>query len=163
MVISNSIGQYLILHLSAVLFSIVVISVQGCTKTENGIVFGTPEYEKRSIKVSKTDLEILYKTDQILNDESKWNNSISRTCNTSEKFSLYCALKVASIDIMGRYRHRQPALQEVRFIIDDNYSDRWSVHRLADFNANEKTSFSDIKSVLKAAIDTVIKKLKYND
>jgi hypothetical protein len=143
--------------------SFLLLMSQGCTKTENGIVFGTPAYEKRDIKVSKIDLEILLRTKQLLGNESKWDSSVSRTCQKKEPFTLYCALEAASIYVIGEYRHRQAALQEVRFAIDDKYSDRWSVHRLADFNAHSKTTFNDIKSVLNTAIATVNGKLAHNN
>lgn len=83
-------------------------------------------------------------------------------CAKSEKLDLFCALEKASIDVMGKYIHRQPALQEVRFAIDDNYKSRWSKHRLIDFNSNKDTSFNDVKSVLEMAISTVKMKITHN-
>ena len=49
-----------------ILSAIFIIILSGCTRTENGLVFGTPDYEKRNIKVSQVDLDILIKTNQIL-------------------------------------------------------------------------------------------------
>ena len=63
---------------------------------------------------------------------------------------------------MGEYVHRQPALQEVRFAIDDNYKDRWDKHRLVDFNSHNDTNFADIKYVLNVAISTVRRKITHN-
>jgi hypothetical protein len=54
-------------------------------------------------------------------------------------------------------------LQEVRFSIDDNYKNRWSTHRLIDFNANKDTRFEDIKSVLNMAISNVKIKIAHNN
>jgi hypothetical protein len=56
--------------------------------------------------------------------------------------------------------HRQPALQEIRFVIEDNYKNRWSVHRLADFNAHPDTTFNDVKLVIAKAVGTVKSKLR---
>ena len=75
---------------------------------------------------------------------------------------MYRALETASIVVMGEYVHRQPALQEVRFAIDDNYKDRWDKHRLVDFNSHSDTSFADIKYVLNVAISNVIRKITHN-
>ncbi len=134
--------------------------VSGCTRTENGLVLGTPDYEKRAITVSQIDLDILVKTNQLLNNKSLWDKGPIQACQKSVRLSLFCALKEASIEITGRYVHRQPALQEVRFIIDDTYKTRWRIHRLADFNAHPDTSFKDIKWVIFSAIEIVKDKLR---
>lgn len=142
--------------------SLLVILSIGCTKTENGIVFGTPGYEKRDIVVSEVDLSILEKADELLSNETQWDKSSARKCGDSHKLSLYCALEKASIEILGKYVHRQAGLQEVRFVIDDKYKNRWRVHRLSDFNVHPDTTFYDVKAVLKEAISTVEDKLAHN-
>ena len=138
----------------------IVFGVIGVYKTENGIVLGLPDYEKRSIHVSPVDLEILVRADTLLADESSWRKEHLSDCSLSRKLDLYCALEQATIAVTGRYVHRQPAIQEVRFAIDDLYRERWSRHRLVDFNAHQKTHFGDIKSVLDRATATVKKKLE---
>lgn len=60
-------------------------------------MLGVSEYEKREIKVSKTDLELLLLTNHFLSNENKWGNSISRTCRNGERYSLYCELEAASV------------------------------------------------------------------
>ena len=142
--------------------SILILLLIGCTKTENGLVFGTPDYEKRDISVSEVDLLILKKADELLANEKQWEKSSVRKCGESQSLSLYCALEKASIEIMGKYVHRQAGLQEVRFVINDKYKGRWKVHRLADFNAHSDTTFYDVKSVLKEAILAVEGKLAHN-
>jgi hypothetical protein len=77
-----------------------------------------------------------------------------------KKYSLFCALKQASINVNGQYIHRKAALQEVRFVIDDDYRSYWRIHRLSDFNSNPKTRFSDIKRVIAVSINNVKTKLK---
>lgn len=139
---------------------ILAFILSGCYQTENGLVFGLPDYEKRDVKVTQIDLDILLKTNALLKDESVWRKDAVRICDESVKLSLYCALEKASIEMNGKYIHRQPALQEVRFVIDDNYKNRWKVHRLADFNAHPDTSFSDVKFVIAKAIKTVKGKLR---
>ncbi len=138
----------------------IIFGVIGVYKTENGIVLGLPDYEKRTIRVSQVDLDILKRADSFLFDENSWRKESVTNCSLSEKLDLYCALEKASIEIMGKYVHRQPALQEIRFTIDDYYRERWKKHRLIDFNENKDTNFEEIKFVLDQTITTVKKKLK---
>ncbi|WP_345991554.1 hypothetical protein [Sulfurimonas sp. HSL-1716] len=149
---------YTLLTLLA-LGSFIIFGVIGVYKTENGIVLGLPDYEKRDIRVSQVDLDILTKADALLSDENTWQKEHPTNCSHSQKLDLYCALQNASVAVMGKYVHRQPALQEVRFNIDDYYRKRWTKHRLIDFNANKNTTFKDVKSVLAQAIMTVKGKL----
>jgi hypothetical protein len=141
------------------IFSSVLLFLSGCYQTENGIVILKPDYEKRTIEVTALDLRILELTDEFLESEDAWSKDSERVCAQSRRLSLYCALEKASIEVLGEYKHRQAALQEVRFAIDDNYSGYWSKHRLGDFNGNDKTEFSDIKKVLAIAIKAVELKL----
>ncbi len=122
-------------------------------------MFGAPDYEKRDIEVSQVDLDILLRANELLSDEAEWTKDPIRDCQEFTKLSLYCTLVRASVEIAGDYVHRKPALQEVRFVIDDYYKSRWNAHRLADFNAHPDTSFEDIKSVISMAIDAVSLKL----
>ena len=137
----------------------VIFGVIGVYKTENGIVLGLPDYESRDIHVSQVDLGILIKADALLSSKDIWSRDRISNCSQPGRLDLYCALERASVEVIGKYIHRQPALQEVRFIIDDDYRERWTKHRLVDFNANKDTSFEDIKSVLAQAIATVRRKL----
>ena len=139
--------------------SFILFGVIGVYQTENGIVIGLPDYEKRDIRVSQTDLDILTKADGLLPDESAWRKEHVPDCLQSTKLDLYCALEKASVDVTGKYVHRQPALQEVRFTIDDRFRKRWTKHRLIDFNADKATTFEDVKAVLAQAIATVKGKL----
>jgi hypothetical protein len=132
----------------------------GCYQTENGVVFGLPSYEEKNIEVSQIDLDILLTADALLKDETVWRKDAVRLCRESSDLNLYCALEKASIEVTGKYVHRQPAIQEIRFAIDDSYKDRWSVHRLADFNAHPDTSFNDVKLVIDKAIGMVKSKLR---
>lgn len=140
--------------------SFVIFGVIGVYKTENGIVLGLPDYEKRDIHVSQVDLSILIKADALLSSKSTWSKGRISNCTQSIKLDLYCALERASVEALGKYVHRQPALQEVRFAIDDHFRERWKQHRLVDFNANKDTSFDDVKHVLAQAIATARGKLE---
>jgi hypothetical protein len=133
------------------ILAMLLILLTGCYQTENGIVFGKPAYEKRDISVTEVDLKILELADQLLSTEASWSNDNGANCNTNKKYSLLCALHEASVRVVGTYEHRRAALQEVRFAIDDFYKNYWQVHRLRDFNSNSKTTFSNIKFVIKEA------------
>ena len=152
-----------IIYVTAVLLllvSFLIFGVIGVYKTENGIVLGLPDYENRDIHVSQVDLDVLTKADALLSSESRWRKERVSSCSQPEKLDLYRALEKASVEVMGKYIHRQPALQEVRFSIDDHYRERWKKHRLIDFNSNNDTSFRDVKIVLAQAIATVSRKLE---
>lgn len=138
-----------------------MITLVSCYQTENGITFGKPSYENRDIEVTEIDLEILEHTNELLSEEN-WIKDSLRICSESEKLNLYCALEKASIEVNGKYNHRQAALQEVRFAIDDHYRSYWSKHRLGDFNSNKSTTFADIEKVISVALSRVRSKLKHN-
>ena len=123
----------------------------------------SPELEQRDQPVTEDDLRILLKADEILRDESVWNRNDDRVCDGDEstgKRSLFCALRKACIDILGKYDHRRVALQEVRFAVEDATRDRNLEHRLRDFNNLPETRFVDVKRVLRVATDRVRSRVK---
>lgn len=138
---------------------ILLIFFASCTRTEKGIVFGTPSYEKRTVQVDSSDLKILLLTKEILSLEESWQHDSSQVCNSNKKYTLYCALQKGSIEALGTFNHRRSALQHVRFAIDDYYRNRWEVHRLADFNNHRLTTFKDIHKVIDIAKETIQDKL----
>ena len=120
----------------------------------------SPDAESRSQPVSAEDLRILQRAGQILSSPAVWNRQDTRTCQPSDRtWSLFCALEKASLDVLGEYRHREAALQEVRFAIMDATNNRPFEHRLMDYNNLPSTRFEDIKAVLKVATDRVSAKL----
>ncbi|MGV6816676.1 MAG: DUF6197 family protein [Thiotrichales bacterium] len=143
------------------IFLVSIYTLTGCYQTENGLTFGKPSYESRDIDVTENDLKILERADELLSEEN-WVKDSRRICSESRKLNLYCALEKASIEVNGKYNHRQAALQEVRFAIDDHYRSYWSKHRLGDFNGNKLTTFSDIKRVMAVASQRVKSKLKHS-
>jgi hypothetical protein len=116
----------------------------------------SPEAESRNQPVTAEDLRILQRADQILSSPAVWNRRDTRTCKPADRtWSLFCALEKASLDVLGEYRHREVALQEVRFAIVDATNGRRFEHRLMDYNNLPSTSFDDIKRVVKVATDRV--------
>jgi len=114
--------------------------------------------ENKELVFDSTDLRIIQKTDSILSDETKWNRDDNRYCFDDihkGRYSLFCALYKASVDITGEYEHRRPVMQQVRFIIDKYGQDRVINHRLMDWNNHTETSFGEVKQVLKEATDSI--------
>jgi hypothetical protein len=57
-------------------------------------------------------------------------------------------MEKASLDVLGEYRHREVALQEVRFAVEDATKGVEFEHRMMDYNNLSSTSFEDIKKIL---------------
>ncbi|MDB9795163.1 hypothetical protein OAB76_00785 [Flavobacteriaceae bacterium] len=109
------------------------------------------------------DVQILKRANNILLSESAWSKEDDRKCQDdidSNKYSLFCALYKASIDVVGEYDHRKPALQQVRWSIDNHYKERLSGHRLMDFNNHSNTNFDEIKQLLQESILIAQQKIK---
>ncbi|HTU34029.1 MAG TPA: hypothetical protein VMF66_09530 [Candidatus Acidoferrum sp.] len=97
--------------------------------------------------VSKSDVQIVQKARQILNSPEKWNRADNRICpDTETKFSLYCALEEATYEVTQDFAHRGSAMQEARFVIDNDLApNNHYHHRLMDYNNDPHTSFTDVQ------------------
>src|SRR5262245_65357396 len=83
--------------------------------------------ESREQPVTEADLRILQRADALLTDPASWNRHDDRVCSDDEatgKRSLFCALQKADTEVLGTYEHRNVALQEVRFAVEDATRDR---------------------------------------
>ena len=125
--------------------------------------------------VTEADLRILQRADALLNDPASWNRHDDRVCSDDEatgKRSLFCALQKADTEVLGTYEHRNAALQEVRFAVEDATRGRQMMfdalrhfrlpHRLMDFNNLPDTRFEDIHNVLRVATTRVAARLAAN-
>jgi len=120
----------------------------------------SPDLERRDLPVTVQDLEILDRADAILSDEAKWNRQDDRICaHEDSTWSLFCALRRASVEVLGNYDHRRAALQEVRFAIEAAAPGQAFAHRLRDYNNLPATRFEDIKGVLHVARERVAARL----
>src|SRR5262249_53471350 len=125
-------------------------------KAQNTAVATSDELERRDQPVTDDDLRILQRANQILSSTSLWNRHDTRVCMpTARTWSLFCALEKASRDVLGEYRHREVALQEVRFAVEDATKGQEFEHRLMDYNNLASTTFEDIKRVLEVAAERV--------
>jgi hypothetical protein len=114
------------------------------------------ELERRDQPVTDDDLRILVRANQILSSPGVWNRHDTRECHDTDKtWSLFCALEKASREVLKEYRHREVALQEVRFAIEDVTDGRQFEHRLRDYNNLADTQLSDVKRVLTIATHRV--------
>lgn len=97
--------------------------------------------------VSKSDVAIVQKARQILDSPQKWNRADNRNCpQTETTFSLYCALETATFDVTGDFAHRGAAMQEARFVIDNDLAPQNTYHhRLMDYNNDPHTTFADVQ------------------
>lgn len=97
------------------------------------------------------DLHILKLAKKILSEEKYWHKEDDRNCEDdlgNKCYSLYCALKIASVAIEGKYNHRNAVLQELRHLIVEKYPNKEWTHRLLDFNNMKETSYEDIMEIL---------------
>jgi hypothetical protein len=135
---------------------LVTATIQG----QNTSVATNEGLERRDQAVTEEDLRILQRADKILSSAAVWNRHDTRMCSPADRtWSLFCALEKASLDVLGEYRHREVALQEVRFAVEDATKGQDFEHRLMDYNNLPSTRFEDIKRVLKAATDRVAARL----
>lgn len=113
------------------------------------LTFGLTEYAL----ASADDIAILEATMKKLEDLPSWDRQDDRDCANDPpgRASLFCLLVRAVEDRMGRYHHRQPALELVRAVINERWPDRWSSHQLMDFNNHSSTTLDDVRTVLEVA------------
>ena len=115
-----------------------------------------------SLYATQKEIQILDRALSLLNNGNSWNRLDNRICDNSlypYKWSLFCALHQASIDIDSEYRHLRPAIQAARQAIDEATSGKKYDHVLRDFN-NEAKSFDSISNVLNRAKEIITEKIK---
>lgn len=112
---------------------------------------------------TEVDLAILDMTRQLLSDPNNWHQNDDRQCEDdieNNQWSLFCALKHASIEMMGEYNHHNTAMQTVRFVIDDLIPDHGFAHTLMDYNNTPATKHIDIMDALDQARKRIEGKIK---
>lgn len=97
--------------------------------------------------VSRNDIRIVHRARKILNSPAKWNRADNRECPAAQTtYSLYCALEKATEEISKKFEHRSAAMQQARFVIDDDLAKgNHYHHRLMDYNNDPKTTFADVQ------------------
>jgi len=114
--------------------------------------------------VTADDIRIVERAKQILSSPAVWNRKDDRKCPaTATTYSLYCALEKASDEISNHFEHREAAMQEVRFVVDDIARNRKYEHRLMNYNNDPTTKLADIQHVLDVAEVNIRKRLAEQD
>lgn len=104
-------------------------------------------------KFRPIDMVILETANQLISSIDDWNNEDDRQCEDdfdNKKWSLYCVMKQASIDVTGDFNHRGASLNEVRFSIMQKKPNAKYAHRLRDFNNEE--GYDEVKDTIKISI-----------
>jgi hypothetical protein len=109
---------------------------------------------------SELDLLIVRRAGEILAHEDAWNRKDNRKCpQGAVKWSIYCAMLKASVDVSGASHHRRPALQIVRETIKERSKSRRYKHSLMDYNNDKRTQIEDVHSVFSEAGEIIIQSL----
>jgi hypothetical protein len=119
-------------------------------------------HERPNQPATAEDLRIIDRADALLEDEASWNRNDDKNCEddkATRKWSLYCALETACIEVLGHYEHTRVALQEARFAVEAATDGKPYAGRLMGFNNEPGTSFVDVKQVLRVARDRVKSRL----
>jgi len=114
------------------------------------------------VPVTKDDLKIIHIAKKLLSEEKYWNKTDDRNCEddlANKSFSLYCALRIASLEVENKYNHRNAVLQKLRHLIELKYLGKKWRHRLKDFNNMEETSYEDIVNILNEIEEGFIQEL----
>ncbi len=128
--------------------------------------FASPPYRlvfDRSDVAAPTaaDIAILREARRLLVATPRWDRADDRDCGNDAEgvLGLYCALARATRETMGKYYHRQPAMQRVRRAIDEQWRDRVVSHRLMDFNNHQATTLDDVIAMLDRALEMTQREL----
>ena len=101
---------------------------------------------------TKYDVEIISKTIELLNHNDVWDKQDDRYCKfPSEKLSLYCALKKASLDVSGDFHHESAVMEAVRDSIIKSQPTQKYQHLLMDYNNSKTVSLKQVHAVLEQA------------
>jgi hypothetical protein len=111
--------------------------------------------------VTKADIRIVQRAREILNSPLKWNRSDNRKCPAkTNTFSLYCALEMATNEVSANFEHRGAAMQEARFVIDEDLAKgNHYEHRLMNYNNDPKTTFADVQRFFTLLEERISKRL----
>ena len=115
------------------------------------------------VPVREEDLKIVKLAKKLLSDENNWNDTADRNCQddlANNSFSIYCALRISSLEVESKYNHRNAVLQKLRHLIAEKYPDRKWNHRLMDYNNMKETSHPEIIDILDKIEQEFIKELE---
>ena len=106
----------------------------------------------RQLPPTPDDIRIIQRALALLSDTTVWNKEDNRLCPPApQKWSVFCALTEATVEISGGVHYRQPALQMVREVLNEVGGNRLNKHRLMDYNNHPDTMLADIHNLLRTA------------
>ncbi len=98
------------------------------------------------------DRQIIQRAAAILSSEAVWNRADNRLCNDgATSWSIYCAMRLATIQVTGGFHHRRPALALVRQVVGERAKGRDYDHGLMDYNNDRATRLADVQSLFAEA------------
>ncbi len=98
------------------------------------------------------DLEILELAEATMSDERVWDRSANRRCSPSAvTWTLYCALRDATVEVTGEFHDRQPALVILREVIDGVFREFAFERPLIDYNTYEDAILVEMHRLLSSA------------
>jgi hypothetical protein len=107
----------------------------------------------KQVAPNAVDREILVRAMKIISSDSVWNRADNRECPaTATKWSIYCAVEQAQIEVAGGFHHRRPAGELVREIVDERTKGRNYDHRMMDYNNDRTTTLADVQSLFAEAL-----------
>jgi hypothetical protein len=118
------------------------------------------------VPFARSDLEIIRKVRALLADEQAWHQHDDRDCEDdiqNQTYSLFCALRIASIEIDGYYNHRNAVMQKIRHLINERHPGRRWAHRLRDFNNIPETTHDTIMEMLDDAEEAILQAVSSED
>jgi hypothetical protein len=146
-----NVGQETVHAIPFNLILAVILTAAGCAKNESDV----------RPPVAQTDLLIIRRANQILSSEAVWNRADDRTFRPdATAFSLYTAIEKATLEVAGKFEHRQAVMQEARFAIEEVAPRKNYDHRLMGYNNDPTTTFADIKHVIALTEARIAKRLQ---
>jgi len=107
----------------------------------------------KEIPANALDREILARAMTILSSDAVWYRADNRQCPAAAtKWSIYCAVEQAQIEVAGGFHHRRPAGELVREIVDERTKARNYNHRMMDYNNDPTTTLADVHRLFTEAI-----------
>jgi hypothetical protein len=106
------------------------------------------------------DLAIIERTAGILSDELVWDRSQGRRCpDVARTWTLYCALRQATVEETEEFHERQPALVITGKVIGEVFRDMSWENPLIDYNAYDDAILIEVHRLLAMAATRVRREL----
>ena len=106
----------------------------------------------KEIAPEALDERILLRASQIVREGAGWNRADNRKCDDTSRWSIYCAMDRATIEVAGAHDHRRPAMEVVRVLVEERTKDKAYGHRLMGYNNDPKTTLDDVRTLFEEAL-----------